>query len=125
MKSFSLKHGLILSAILLLGLGLLFAQRLVFPETIRLIVAAVLVFAAFSGFFAWARPARPFAFALAASLLATVEAWGVFLGLHALLIKDLDAPGMLVNHLYLNGLITVVPFILAAQSIAVRPRSAP
>jgi hypothetical protein len=111
---------MVLTAILLTSLGLLLLQRAIFPLEIRLIVAAVIVIGAMSGFFAYARPERPISFALAASILATIEAWAVFLALHGLFIKDLSAPGVVINHVYLNGLVTVVPFIIAAQIIAAR-----
>jgi hypothetical protein len=120
MSEMTIKRGVILTAILLASLGLLFAQRLIFPLEIRLIVAAVIVAGAMSGFFAYARPARPLFFALASSILATIEAWAVFLFLHGFIVKDLDAPGVVINHVYLHGMIMVMPFIMAAQIIAAR-----
>jgi hypothetical protein len=123
MREMTLKRGLVLTAVLLASLGALFAQRLVFPLEIRLIVAALIVLGAMSGFFAYARPRRPLSFALASSILATMEAWAVFLVLHGLLIKDLSAPGVVIDHVYLNGMVTVTPFIVAAQIIAARGRA--
>ncbi len=54
---------------------------------------------------------------------ATIEAWAVFLVLHSMVFKDLNAPDVLVNHIYLNGMVTVMPFIVAAQIIAARGRN--
>jgi len=120
MNELTLKRALVLTAILIVSLGALFGQRAIFPLEIRLIVAAVIVAGAMSGFFAYARPERPLAFALASSILATIEAWAVFLALHGLFIKDLSAPGVVINHVYLNGMVMVMPFIVAAQMIAAR-----
>ena len=120
MSEMTLKRALVLTAILIVSLGLLLAQRLVFPLEIRLIVAAVIVAGAMSGFFAYVRPTRPLSFALAASILATIEDWAGFYILHALIFKDSNAPGVLINHVYLNGMVTIMPFIVAAQIIAAR-----
>ena len=123
MREMTIKRWLALTAVLILSLGLLFAQRLLFPLEIRLIVAAIIVLGAMSGFFAYARPERPLAFAIAASLLATTEAWAVFLALHGIFIRDLSEPGVVINHVYLNGMVTVMPFIVAAQIIAARGKA--
>ena len=122
MREMTLKRGLGLTAILIVSLGLLLAQRLVFPQEIRLIVAALIVLGAITGFFAQVRPERPLSFALACSILATIEAWAVFLLLHSLVFKDLNAPDVVVNHIYLNGMVTIMPFIVAAQIVAARGR---
>jgi hypothetical protein len=119
-REMTLKRALVLTAILIISLGALFAQRILFPLEIRLIVAALIVLGAMSGFFAYARPRRPLSFALATSILATIEAWGAFLLLHGLFIKDLSAPDLVTNHVYLNGMVAVMPFIVAAQIIAAR-----
>jgi hypothetical protein len=122
MKEFTVKHSLVLFGILLGSLALLLVLRLVFPLDIRLILCAVIVWAGIAGFFAWARPEKPFGFALASSIVGTVGAWAIFLILHALILKDMDADRLLVNHYYLNGLVTLIPFVQAAQIKAARAK---
>jgi len=101
-----------LSLILVACLILIFIQRPFLPLWARYITAFLVVMLGMWLYYAWAKPQLVIDFTIAVALVVTIEGWLFYFILHGLVLHDMDTPGMFANHLYLNGVATVSPFVI-------------